>query len=110
MTDPVLRAHKRAGYCAIICTFLYLALFLPSFYIFMFSPHLFENAGMTDAIGVAIIFFSLWVPLSIVISLAMIWFMYFRNRYKGMYFFCAMPVITSIVVLLVLSVIRALLS
>ena len=107
MDDESSKAHKRAGMCATICTFLYLALFLPSFYVFMLSPKLFENANMTDAIGVTIIFLSVCVPLSIVISLGMIWYLYFRNRYRGTYFFCAFPVIVTCTVLLLLHIIQA---
>ena len=100
-------SQKIAGYVGIICSFIYLALFLPSFYIAMLCPDLFENPNITATIGIVIVFLSALPPVSIVVSIGLIWFMYLRASYWATYFFCVFPLIVSALVVLVLILMRS---
>jgi hypothetical protein len=106
--NPV-NSQKIAGYVGVICSFIYLALFLPSFYIALLCPELFENPNITATIGIVIVFLSALPPVAIVASIGLIWFMYQRASYKAVYFFCAFPLIVSALVVLVLVLMRSML-
>ncbi len=100
------RSQRLAGYLGVICSFLYLALFFPSFYVAILAPNLFENAHMTASIGIIVVFLSVSVPLSIVVSIGLIWFMYFRGAYKNVYFFCLFPLIVATIVVVCVSLLQ----
>ncbi len=93
-------------YCGIGCTLVYLALFFPSFYIGMLCPHLFENASVTTATGLAIIFLSMLAPLSLMVGVAMIWYYYFAGEYKKAFYACGFPVAACVVILFCMMIIR----
>jgi hypothetical protein len=101
--------QKRARNIGIICSILYLALFFPSFYIFMLAPGMFENPHMTDAIGIMLIVIDICVPLSLIVSLWMIWQKYWQGAYRAVYAACALPVVTCLTALVVMTVIQFLL-
>ena len=101
--------QKIAGYVGSICSFIYLALFLPSFYIAMLCPELFENPNITATIGIIIVFLSALPPVAIVASIGLIWFMYLRAAYRAVYFFCVFPLIVSGLVVLTLILMRSIL-
>lgn len=100
------KSQKIAGYVGVICSFIYLALFLPSFYIGMLCPELFENTNITATIGITIVFLSALAPVSIVVAIGLIWFMYLRASYKAMYFFCVFPLLISAGIIFALLLIR----
>ena len=105
-SDDGTKRQRLAGYLGVICSFVYLALFFPSFYVAMFVPNLFENSQMTASLGIIVVFLSISVPLSIVVSIGMIWFMYFRGAYKNVYFFCLFPLIVAAFVVLGISLLQ----
>jgi hypothetical protein len=98
--------QKKPVVYGLVASFLYLALFFPSFYVSFLVPGLFENPNMTGTIGVILVFLSVLVPCAIVASIGLIWFMYFRDSLKLMLFFCFFPIIVSCSVLFVFFLIR----
>jgi len=100
--------RKRAFYWGLGCSLLYLACFFLSFYLFVFVPQLLGNPDMTTGVGLWLIFLSLWTPLSIVISIALIWNRYLNQNYRGLYFACLIPPATVIVVVMLLNIINLL--
>ena len=104
MTDE----QKTARLCGFICSFAYLAMFFLSFYLFIFVPQLLGNPEMTTSIGLLLIGLSLLTPLSIVISIALIWNRYLNQDYNGLYLACFIPPATVIIVIILLKLIQVL--
>lgn len=98
--------EKQARIWGIACTVIYLALFFPSFYIGMLNPHLLDNANVTTWPGLAIVFLSLLAPISIVIGIGVIWYMYFAENYVMVYVGCALPLACSMIILLLMKIIQ----
>src|SRR6185295_5272700 len=96
---------KQARLTGLIATGLYLALFFPSFYIFMLAG-LFEHPEMSGTIGVILVFLSAACPLSIVAGIGLIWNRYFRKDYKGVYISCTIPIIATIIIVVLMKLIE----
>ncbi|MBS0636492.1 MAG: hypothetical protein JSS12_03185, partial [Verrucomicrobia bacterium] len=77
--------QRRARFWGIIISLAYLACFFLSFYSFVFVPQLLGNPDVTTNVGLALIFLSLLTPLSIVVSIALIWNRYLKDDFKGLY-------------------------
>ena len=101
--------QKRAKICGLIFSFVYIACFFLSFYLFVFVPELLGNPNMTTGIGLWLIFLSLLTPLSIVISVGLIWNRYLSNKFRAMYICCLIPPITALIVIIALKFIESLL-
>lgn len=100
--------QRRARFWGIIISLAYLACFFLSFYSFVFVPQLLGNPDVTTNVGLALIFLSLLTPLSIVVSIALIWNRYLKDDFKGLYLSSLIPIITFIIVLIVLKFIQLL--
>jgi len=100
------KLKSQAKYAGFITSFLYLALFFPSFYILLLMPHLYENANITTSIGLIIIALSVSVPLSIVIGIGGTWYMYLQENYKSSLLFCFLPCLVALAVLIVMTFIE----
>lgn len=102
--------QKRARLCGFLCSILYIACFFLSFYLFVFVPDLLGNPNMTTALGLWLVFLSLLTPLSIVISIGLIWNRYLNQRYRAMYLSCLIPIVTALIVIISLKFIESLLG
>ncbi len=98
--------QKRARLWGFICSFVYLACFFLSFYLFVFVPQLLGNPEMTTQIGLLLIFLSLLTPLSIVVTIGLIWNRYIHKDYKAVYYSCLIPPITVVLVVVLLKFIE----
>lgn len=98
--------QKRARLCGFICSFVYLAFFFISFYLFIFVPELIGNPEMTTNLGLLLVFLSLWTPLSIVLSIGLIWNRYLNQDYRRVYMACLIPPVTVIIVIVLLKIIQ----
>lgn len=108
--EEAIKSKKYARRCVISFTVLYAVLFPFLFYMAMLSSMVFDNPHMTTTRGLSIIFTTFCVPLSIPISIYLMWSRYFREQYKKSSFFCAIPLLTFLVVFLVLDVFPLLLA
>ena len=102
-------AQKTTKYLAVVCTIVYSILFPFLFYMGLLSSMIFDNPRMTALVGVSIIFLTLLISLSIPISIYLTWSRYLRGLYRKAIFFCALPLIVSIGVFLIISLLEALL-
>ena len=98
--------QKHALTVGFICSFVYLAFFFLSFYLFVFVPELLGNPDMTTSLGLLLVFLSLLTPFSIVVSIALIWNRYLKQDYRGVYFACLIPPVTVLVVVILLKLIQ----
>ncbi len=98
--------RKRAFFWGFTCSFIYLACFFLSFYLFVFAPQLLGNPDMTTGIGLSLIFLSLLTPLSIVVSIFLIWNRYLNQKYRGMYLSCLLPPAVVLIVIILLNTIN----
>lgn len=95
--------QKRAMRCGLVCSVVYLACFFLSFYLFVFVPGLLGNPEMTTNLGLLLIFLSLCAPLSIVVSIGLIWNRYLNQDYKRVYSACYIPPLTVVTVIILLQ-------
>src|SRR5262245_51448652 len=102
------KEQTRARLCGFICSFIYLALFFLSFYTIVFVPQLYGNPDVTGTIGIVLVFLSLCVPLSIVVSIGLIWNRYLAQDYKMLYLSCLIPIVTLLVVVLLMKFVQLL--
>lgn len=98
--------QKKARFWGLVCSFIYLACFFLSFYLFVFVPKLLGNPDMTTQIGLLLIFLSLLTPFSIVVAIGLIWNRYINKDYKTVYYACLIPPITVITVVILLKFIQ----
>ncbi len=98
--------QKKARLVAFLCSFIYLACFFLSFYLFVFVPQLLGNPEMTTGIGLTLIFLSLLTPLSIVFSIGYMWNRYLSEDYKRVYIACLIPPITVVLIVILLKCIQ----
>lgn len=100
--------QKRAMLCGLVCSVVYLACFFLSFYLFVFVPGLLGNPQMTTGLGLLLVFLSLCAPLSIVVSIGLIWNSYLNQNYKRVYLACYIPPITVVTIIILLQLINIL--
>lgn len=96
---------RRAGLIGFTCSFIYLACFFLSFYLFVFAPSLLGNPEMTTAIGLTLVFLSFLTPLSIIVAIALIWNRYLKEDYKGVYKACLIPPFSFLTVIILFKLI-----
>lgn len=109
MTTEELSTNQKSVKCwAIFWTLLYLALFPLLIYAALFSVMVFDNPHMTVPLGLSIIGVIFFIPLSIPVSIYLIWSNYWHSRYKRSLFFCALPILTLIIVLLLNALLQTL--
>lgn len=89
---------------ATIFTMIYVILFPFLFYMAMLSGMIFDNPHMTNTLGLTIIFTTFCIPLSIPVSIYLIWSRYLRGQYKKAVFFCWLPLLTLVVVCFLIEI------
>ena len=100
--------RKNAKYFAIGFTVVYVIFFPFFFYMALLSGMIFDNPHMTTLIGLLIIFITFLIPLSMPVSIYLMWSRYFRGQYKKTRFFCTLPLLTFGGVYFVIDVLPAL--
>lgn len=91
-------------------TAIYILLFPICFGMAWFSPMIFSCSFMPVSIGLSVIFLTCLIPISIPVSIYLIWSRFSKGNYKTMYYFCFLPILTFIGVFILTEVLRALLS
>lgn len=95
VTDQQMEAAKKsARWTARFFTFLYVVLFPFFFYMAMLSPMVFNCS--IPAVGIFNIFFTFLIPLSMPVSVYLMWSRYSQGLYKKTHFFSALPVLVFI--------------
>jgi len=98
------KSKKCAKRCAVSFTIIYVILFPFLFYMAMLSSMIFDNPHMTTTLGLSIIFTTFCIPLSIPVSIYLMWSRYFQGLYKKTGFFCTLPPLTFGAVYFILDV------
>jgi len=103
-TDTVSDKHKTfVKLLAIIVTIIYL-LMLPFLFGFACcSIMVFDKPNLSTFFGSAIIFTFFSIPFSIIPTVYFIWSNYLKERHKKTCFFCAVPIITFVIAVLVVT-------
>jgi hypothetical protein len=99
--------RKRVKWVVVICTIIYVILFPFFFYMALLSTMVFDNPHMTVPLGSLIILVTFCIPLSMPISIYLMWSKYCRLQYKKAGFFCILPLLTFGGVYLMLDVLPA---
>lgn len=86
---------------ATIWTVVYLICFVPLAFFALFTIFVFDGPSVTVPVGLSIIAAAWCIPLSIPVSIYLIWSSYSSGRYKRARYFCALPIIMIGVFLLV---------
>ena len=94
MSDDLSPAKKSMKRYLIVCTGIYVILFPFLFYIALLSSMIFDNSGTPSILGALIIFIIFWIPLSIPLSIYLMWSRYFRQQYAKIQFFSGLPLFT----------------
>lgn len=79
-----------------ISTIFYICLFPFLFYFSLFSFMVFDNPNMTTVMGIFFIFLFLTIPISIPVSVFLMWRRYFQMQYSKASFHCCIPIITLV--------------
>lgn len=91
-------------YLAIAATIIYVLLFPFLLGIAFSSLMVFDKPNLSTFFGLMIIFAFFFIPLSIIPSVIFIWSNYSKSKYKKMYFYCFLPVLTfSLSMLLIMG-------
>lgn len=106
-SNEQLKNKKNIKCWAIFWTFLYLLLFPIFCYAALFTAMVFDNPHVSVPLGLSIIIISCFVPLSMLISIYLIWSNYSRAQYRRTLFFCALPILTFFAVLLLDALLNA---
>jgi hypothetical protein len=101
--------RRSAKYFAVCFTIIYVVLFIPFFYMGLFSSMTFDNPRMTVSVGLWIMFLTFLISFSMPISVYLMWSRYLRCQYQKTRFFCALPILTFVGVSLIIAALRALL-
>ena len=102
-------SHKRkknAKVCASIGTFIYVLLFPLLTYFTLFSAMVFDSPRMSNAKGILTIFTIALVPLSLPLSIELMWSSYVCKEYGKSLVFISVPWITTVFVLALNFLIR----
>ena len=91
--------RKTTKYYALALTIIYVILFPFFFCVALISGMVLESPKITVFVGLSIIFAMFWIPLSMPISIYLMWFNFSRHRYKKSFFWGLLPLFTFAVVL-----------
>lgn len=87
-------------YLAIAATVIYVLIFPFLLGISFISLMVFDKPNLSTLFGLMIIFVFFCIPFSILPSIIFIWSNYSKRRYKKMYFYCFLPVLTFVLSML----------
>lgn len=91
---------ERAKFCATCWTVIYLILFPMCLYgaLLLLAGMVFDNAAMTKPIGATLIFFSFWIPISIPVTIYLMWSRYSRGQYRKTRRLWSLPLLITLAV------------
>jgi hypothetical protein len=94
------RDRVRTKWCAWIVTFIYLILLPFSVMLAITSIMVFDRPSITVPVGLSIIFMYFCIPLSIPLTLYLVWSRYSQENYRKSRLFCLIPlgIVTVIIV------------
>lgn len=93
--------QRRTKRLATVWTVVYLVCFVPLAFFALFTMMVFDSPSMTVPVGISIMIAAWCIPLSIPVSIYLIWSNYSSGRYKRARYFCALPIIMMGVAFLV---------
>ncbi len=97
------RSTKRL---ASLSTLVYVLLFIPMAMFAVASIMVFDAPDIPIPVGLSIIFIFCWVPISIPVSLYLIWSRYLNGVYKKCRFYCTLPILTVVIVVILNALIE----
>ena len=103
-----LKDQKSAKYCAVGWTIAFLIFFPFFFFVALMSSMIFDNPKMTAPMGLWIMFMIFWIPLSMPISIYLMWSNYSRGLYRKTRLFWALPFLTLGIVILLNAILQTL--
>ena len=106
--DVSLKERKMIKRYASLSTIVYLILFPVLLYISLFSFMAFDNPHMTVFLGLTYISLILFIPLSIPLSIFLIWWKYSRAQYRKALVFCALPLLTATISIFIIELLDVL--
>lgn len=89
-------------YLAIAATVIYVLMFPFLLGISFTSLMVFDKPNLSTLFGLMIIFAFFFIPFSILPSIVFMWSNYSKRRYKKMYFYCFLPILTFALSMLVI--------
>lgn len=89
-------------YLATATTVIYILMFPFLLGISFTSLMVFDKPNLSTLFGLIIIFVFFCIPFSILPSIVFIWSNYSKKKYKKMYFYCCLPVLTFALSILVI--------
>ena len=95
--------RKTAKYFAIGWTLVYVILFPSFLYIALLSGMVLENPKTTVPIGLTMMFVMFWIPLSMPVSVYLMWSNFSRHKYNRTLFLGLLPLLTFAVALLLVD-------
>jgi len=90
---------RKAKICAVVWTVTYILLFPILTYFALFSIMVFDDPHLSISKGLSIIFTISLIPLSLPVSIDLMWSSYVCEEYGKTLFFWAIPWITLIIIL-----------
>ena len=95
--------RKTAKYSTIGWTLIYVMLFPSFLYIAFISGMVLENPKTTVPIGLTMMFVMFWIPLSMPISVYLMWSHFSHHKYNRTIFWGLLPLLTFVVALLLVD-------
>lgn len=95
--------RKTAKYFAIGWTLVYVILFPSFLYIALLSGMVLENPKTTVPIGLTMMFVMFWIPVSMPISIYLMWSSFSHHKYNRTPFWGLLPLLTFVVALLLVD-------
>lgn len=97
--------RKTAKYYASVLTLVYIVLFPFFFYVALLSSMMFGNPKTTLFIGMSIMFIMFWIPLSIPISIYLMWSRFSQHKYKNTLLWGLLPFFTFAIAMVLVEAI-----
>jgi hypothetical protein len=105
-TKPLHHLKKKAKICAVAWTIMYVLLLPLLSYFALLSAMIFDNPHLSIPKGLSIIFTISLIPLSLPVSIDLMWSSYVCEEYDKTLFFWSLPWLTLIAVLALDPIIR----
>jgi len=104
--EPIQNRKRKAKICAVIWTIIYVLLLPLLSYFALLSAMIFDNPHLSIPKGLSIIFTISLIPLSLPVSIDLMWSSYVCKEYSKTLFFWSVPWLTLIAVLAVDPIIQ----